>query len=335
MEWSNKRVLVAGGAGMIGSHLARTLVGMGANVCVVDNLSSGSLSNISDFKNKANLIDIQIVDLRELEACLRVTEGFDYVFQFAANMGGVQYISSIGADIMRDSSLININMLHASLLNEVKQYCFSSSACVYSEHLQKDADVKPLKESDAWPAAPDQFYGIEKLFAEKLCEAHQQDYGMNIRVARFHNILGEAYTAFDGLKAKAPCHIILKVLQCPDGGEIEIWGDGLQSRSFLYIDDCIEGILKLMESDYGKPINIGSDRLVTINELARIIIGISGKRISIRHDLSKPQGVRGRNASLELVEKVLGWRPKISLEEGLERTYRWAEEHLGELEGIK
>ena len=245
------------------------------------------------------------------------------------------HISSVGADIMRDNSLININMMHIAQMGKVKRYLFSSSACVYPEYLQEGEIATPLKEPDAWPAAPDQFYGIEKLFAEKVCEAYAKDYGMNIRVARFHNVLGEAYTAFDGFKAKAPCHIILKVLQCPDGGEIEIWGDGKQSRSFLYIDDCIEGILKLMESDYNKPINIGSDRLVTIDELARIIIGISGKRINIRHDLSKPQGVRGRNASLELVEKVLDWRPKISLEEGLERTYRWAEKRLGELEGVE
>jgi len=329
MEWSNKKVLIAGGAGMIGSHLAKELVGRGAFVIVADDLSSGSQKNLMGIA-----CDFVRSDLRVEESCRRVMRDMDYVFQLAANMGGILHISSIGADIMRDNSLININMLHAAQVGKMKRYLFSSSACVYPEYLQTDAEVKPLRESDAWPAFPDQFYGVEKLFAEKVCEAYENDYGMNLRVARFHNILGEAYTAFDGLKAKAPCHIILKVLQCPDGGEIEIWGDGKQSRSFLYIDDCIEGILKLMESDYGLPINIGSDRLVTIDELAQIVIGISGKRISIRHDLSKPQGVRGRNASLELVEKVLHWRPKVSLEEGLERTYRWAEKHLGELEGI-
>lgn len=329
IEWNDKKVLIAGGAGMIGCHLAKELVGRGAFVTVADDLSSGSQKNLTGIA-----CDFVRTDLRVEENCRRETLGMDYVFQLAANMGGIQHISSIGADIMRDSALININMLHIAQMSEVKCYLFSSSACVYNEYLQKDADVKPLKESDAWPASPDQYYGLEKLFSEKLCEAYQKDYSMNIRVTRFHNILGEAYTAFDKLKAKAPCHIILKVLNCPGGGEIDIWGDGKQSRSFLYIDDCIEGILKLMESDYDKPINIGSDRLVTIDELAQIVIGISGKEISIKHDLSKPQGVRGRNASLELVEQVLGWRPKISLEEGLERTYKWAEKHLGELEGI-
>jgi len=331
MIWHGKKVLVAGGAGLIGSHMARALSGKGARVCVADNLSSGSLKNIQDFEDN---VDIQVVDLREESNCMKLTKDIDYVFQFAANMGGIGYITQIGADIMRDSSLININMLHASHLNKVKGYFYSSSACVYPEYLQKSAEVTPLKEEDAIPAEPDQFYGWEKLFTEKLCEGYQKDYGMNIRLARFHNVLGEVYTAFDKFKAKAPCHIILKVLNCPDGGEIEIWGDGKQTRSFLYIDDCIEGVLKLMEGDYEKPINIGSDRLVTIDELAKIIIDISGKKISIKHDLTKPQGVRGRNADLTLIKKVLNWEPKVSLEEALKRTYDWAKERMTELENI-
>ncbi len=331
MNWRDKKVLVGGGAGLIGSHMARTLSGKEARVCVADNLSSGSLKNVQDFKDN---VDIQVVDLREESNCMKLTKDIDYVFQFAANMGGIGYITQIGADIMRDSSLININMLHASHLNKVKGYFYSSSACVYPEYLQKSAEVTPLKEEDAIPAEPDQFYGWEKLFTEKLCEGYQKDYGMNIRLARFHNVLGEVYTAFDKFKAKAPCHIILKVLNCPDGGEIEIWGDGKQTRSFLYIDDCIEGVLKLMESDYEKPINIGSDRLVTIDELAEIIIDISGKKISIKHDLTKPQGVRGRNADLTLIKKVLNWEPKVSLEEALKRTYDWAKERMTQLENI-
>lgn len=331
MNWRDKKVLVGGGAGLIGSHMARTLSGKGARVCIADNLSSGSLKNVQDFKDN---VDIQVVDLREESNCMKLTKDIDYVFQFAANMGGIGYITQIGADIMRDSSLININMLHASHLNKVKGYFYSSSACVYPEYLQKSAEVIPLKEEDAIPAEPDQFYGWEKLFTEKLCEGYQKDYGMNIRLARFHNVLGEVYTAFDKFKAKAPCHIILKVLNCPDGGEIEIWGDGKQTRSFLYIDDCIEGVLKLMESDYERPINIGSDRLVTIDELAEIIIDISGKKINIKHDLTKPQGVRGRNADLTLIKKVLNWEPKVSLEEALKRTYDWAKERMTELENI-
>jgi GDP-D-mannose 3',5'-epimerase len=331
MIWHDKKVLVAGGAGLIGSHLARTLLRNGARVCIADNLSSGSLKNIEDIKEK---IDVQGVDLREENICTKLTKNVDYVFQLAANMGGIGYITQIGADIMRDNLLININMLHASYSNKVKGYFYSSSACVYPEYLQKNTGVTPLKEEDAIPADPDQFYGWEKLVTERLCEAYQKDYGMNIRVARFHNVFGEIYTAFDKQKGKAPCHLILKALKYPEQ-DFVIWGDGKQTRSFLYIDDCIEGVLTLMESNYTKPVNIGSDRLVTIDELAQIIINISGKDISIQHDLSKPQGVRGRNADLTLVKSVLGWEPKITLEEGLRRTYQWAVERVAELENIQ
>ena len=330
MDWTNSRVLVAGGAGLIGSHMARTLLGKGARVRAVDNLSGGSLNNIKDIKNK---IDFRNEDLREKKNCLKMTKGIDYVFQFAANMGGIGYITSIGADIMRDNILINANMLQAAHENKVTGYFYSSSACVYPEYLQKDSKVVPLKEDDAFPADPDQFYGWEKIFTEKLCEAYRTDYGMNIRVARFHNIYGEVYTAFDKQKGKAPCHLIMKALKYPDQDYV-VWGDGKQTRSFLYIDDCIEAVLRLMESDYTGAINIGSDRLVTIDELAGITIKISGKKIEIKHDLTRPQGVRGRNADLTLVKKVLGWEPRVSLEEGLKRTYDWARGRFDELENI-
>jgi len=326
----DKKVLVAGGAGLIGSHLARTLVNKGAEVCVVDNLFSGSLKNIEDIKNKVEFVD---ADLREESECKKLTKNKDYVFQLAANMGGIGYITSVGADIIRDNILINANMLQASCENKVKGYFYSSSACVYPEYRQKDASVIPLKEEDAIPADPDQFYGWEKLVTEKLCEAYQKDYGMNIRMARFHNVYGEVYTAFDKEKGKAPCHIVMKALRYPEQ-EFVIWGDGRQTRSFLYIDDCVEGVLKLMESNYLKPVNIGSDRLVTIDELAQIVIKISGKNVTIKHDLSKPQGVRGRNADITLVRKEVGWEPKVSLEEGLRRTYEWAKERVNELENI-
>ena len=328
--WHGRKVLVGGGAGLIGSHLARMLLGKGARVCIADNLSSGSLKNIEDIKGK---VDIQIVDLRETDICKKLTKDTDYVFQLAANMGGIGYITSIGADIMRDNTLINVNMLQASLENKVDKYFYSSSACVYPEYLQKDEDIAPLKEADAIPADPDQFYGWEKILTEKLCEAYQKDYGMNIRVARFHNVFGEVYTAFDKQKGKAPCHLILKALKYPEQ-DFVVWGDGKQTRSFLYIDDCVEGVLALMEGDYKEPVNIGSDRLVTIDELAKIIIKLSGKEIKIKHDLSKPQGVRGRNADLTLVKRVVGWKPKTSLEEGLRRTYEWARDRVAELENI-
>jgi len=328
--WYNKRILVAGGAGLIGSHIARTLLNKGAKVTIADNLSSGSTKNIEDIKNKVLFVS---VDLRKESECKKLTRGKDYVFQFAANMGGIGYITAVGADIMRDNILINTNMLQAALENKVEGYFYSSSACVYPEYRQKDVSVMPLKESDAIPADPDQFYGWEKLITEKLCEAYQKDYSMNIRVARFHNVFGEVYTAFDKEKGKAPCHIILKALRYPEQDFI-IWGDGKQTRSFLYIDDCVEGVLKLMESNYLKPVNIGSDRLVTIDQLAQIVIKISGKNITIKHDLSKPQGVRGRNADITLVRKEVGWEPKVSLEEGLRRTYEWAKVRIDELINI-
>ena len=330
MNWTNSKVLVAGGAGLIGSHMARTLLSKGAVVRVADDLSGGSLNNIKDIKNK---IDFHKIDLREKKNCLKMTKGVDYVFQFAANMGGIGYITSIGADIMRDSVLINTNMLQSAHENKVTEYFYSSSACVYPEYLQKDAKVTPLKEADAYPADPDQFYGWEKIFTEKMCEAYRADYGMNIKIARFHNIYGEVYTAFDKQKGKAPCHLIMKALRYPDQDYV-VWGDGKQTRSFLYIDDCIEGVLRLMDSDYTGSINIGSDRMVTIDELAEMTIKISGKKIELKHDLSKPQGVRGRNADLTLVKKVLNWEPSVSLEEGLKRTYDWAKERFAELENI-
>ena len=330
IDWANKKALVAGGAGLIGSHLARTLTNKGAEVCVVDNLSSGSAKNIADIKDK---VEFAPADLRQEATCKSLTKDKDYVFQLAANMGGIGYITAVGADIMRDNILINTNMLQAALENKVQGYFYSSSACVYPEYKQKDVAVTALKEDDAIPADPDQFYGWEKLITEKLCEAYQKDYGMNIRVARFHNVYGEVYTAFDKDKGKAPCHIIMKALRYPEQ-EFVIWGDGKQTRSFLYINDCIEGVLKLMESSYLKPVNIGSDRLITIDELAQIVINISGKDIHIKHDLSKPQGVRGRNADITLVRKEVGWKPVVSLEEGMRRTYEWAQERLTELENI-
>jgi GDP-D-mannose 3', 5'-epimerase len=328
--WTGKTVLVAGGAGMIGPHMARALLQRGAKVCITDNLSSGNLRNIADIRDDASL---EVVDLRELDTCLRLTEGMDYVFQFAANMGGIGYITAIGADIMRDSALININMLEAAARNQVKRFFFSSSACIYPTGLQTRAEVAPLKEDDAMPADPNEFYGWEKLASEKLCEAYHKDYGLEVRIGRFHNIFGEAYTAFDPLKGKAPAHLVMKALRYPEEPFV-VWGDGEQTRSFLYIDDCVEGVLKLVESNYSEPINIGSDQLVSINGMVNILREISGKPIQVEYDLSKPQGVRGRNADLTLVKQALGWEPKISLEEGLSRLYSWAGENLADIEQI-
>ena len=329
-DWAGKKVLVCGGAGMIGSHMAKRLVHEGADVTLADDLSSGSERNITDIKNQ---LDFRLLDLRDYGRCRSVAENKDCIFQFAADMGGIGYITAVGADIMRNSVSINLNMLQAAQQCGVTEYFYSSSACVYPEYLQTEAEVSPLKEADAYPAQPDQFYGWEKLFSELLAEAYQRDYGMTIHMARFHNIYGSMYTCFDQAKGKAPCHLILKAIRHPDPPFI-VWGDGMATRSFLYIDDCVEAVLRLMGTDYYSPLNIGSDRLISVDGLARLIIGISGKQIDIQHDTTKPQGVRGRNADLQLAEQILKWRPQVSLEDGLEHVYAWAVDHFDDLEGI-
>jgi nucleoside-diphosphate-sugar epimerase len=297
-------------------------VSEGAIVTGVDNNSSGDRRNLEDVAGKVRLIE---ADLRDKETVLRITRDQDYVFHLAANMGGIGYISRVGAAIMSDNLLMNINMLEASVASRVKRFFYSSSACVYPVGRQTVPDTAPLKEDDAIPADPNEFYGWEKLVTEKMCEAYNRDYGLEVRIARFHNVFGEAYNAFDPERGKAPGHLIRKAILYPKERFV-VWGDGKQTRSFLYVEDCVEGILRLMESDYAGPVNIGSDRAVTIEELARIIIEISGKDIKIEYDPTKPQGVRGRNADLTLARRVLGWSPRIPLEEGLRRTYFWAKE---------
>ena len=331
INWHGKKVLVCGGAGFIGSHLSRKLIKEGADVRIIDDLSSGSQANVSDLVDSAEFLKY---DLRSYVTCQRLFQiKPDVIFQLAANMGGIGWITSIGADIMHDSGLINIQMLELAHKHEIEHYFYSSSACIYPNYLQIFADVKPLAEVDAYPAEPDQFYGWEKLFTEKLCEAYQLDYGMNIKVARFHNIFGECFTSFDKDKGKAPAHMIIKAIKHPEPPFL-MWGDGKQTRSFLYIDDCVNGILKLMNSDFDSPINIGSDYLVDMNSLAKLAIDFSGKEVDIIYDTSKPQGVRGRNADLELVEKELDWLPEISLEEGMKKTYEWAVKNYNKLENI-
>jgi nucleoside-diphosphate-sugar epimerase len=237
-------------------------------------------------------------------------------------MGGIGFITEVGAEIMHDSVIMNANMLQASMDNGIEKLFFSSSACIYPTFRQEDSNNLGLKEEDAYPAEPDDYYGWEKLYTEKMCEAYQRDSNLEVRVARFHNIYGPEGT-YDGGREKSPAALCRKVAQANNDGIIEIWGDGEQSRSYCYIDDCIEGILRLMKSDFDHPINIGSDRLISINELADIIINISGKNIDKKYDLSAPQGVRGRNADLNLIKDTLNWEPKITLEEGMTETYNW------------
>jgi nucleoside-diphosphate-sugar epimerase len=312
-----ERISVTGGGGFIGSHIARHLYSQGNFVRVVD-------LKFDDYIKEKYYSERLQLDLRVWENCLTATKDVDKVYNLAANMGGIGFITSVGAEVMHDNVLINTYMLEASRKNKVKRFLFTSSACVYPTYLQTDPKVKGLKEEDAYPADPDNFYGWEKLYTEKMCEAYHRDYGMNIRIVRYHNIYGPEGT-YKGGREKSPAALCRKVAEATNPGTITIWGDGKQTRSYCYIDDAVRGTVMLMESDWDKPINIGSERLVTIDELADIIIEISGKKITKLYDLSAPQGVRGRNADISLARKALGWEPQISLEEGLRRTYRWIE----------
>jgi GDP-D-mannose 3',5'-epimerase len=309
------RILVTGGGGFIGSHLAKYLYSQGHFVRVADVKFDDYIEG-EYCTEKANL------DLRILDNCLKATQGIDKVYNLAANMGGIGFITSVFADIMHDNVLINTHMLEASVRNKVKRFLFSSSACIYPNYKQTEAEVPGLKEEDAYPADPNEAYGWEKLFTEEMIKAYQIDYNLDARMVRYHNIYGPEGT-YKGGKEKAPAALCRKVAEASDPGSIEVWGDGKATRSFCYIDDCVRGTVALMESGHDKPLNIGSDRLISVDDLADIIIRASGKKLAKTYDTSAPEGVRGRNADLSLVRSVLNWEPEISLEEGLARTYQW------------
>jgi len=313
------KVVVTGAGGFIGSHLCRHLKNKGCWVRAVDTKWDNYITGYAD--------QFVTADLRKAKPCLQVVKGINIVYNLAANMGGIGYITTVKAEVMRDNVLINVNMLEAARKHKVDKYFFSSSACVYPTYKQESPEVLPLKEDDAYPADPDNEYGWEKLFTERLCMDYAEDFELEIRVARFHNIYGPEGT-YKGGREKAPAALCRKVAEASNPGKITIWGDGKQTRSFCYIDDCIRGIDMLVESNCANPLNIGSDRLVTIDELADIIIEISGKRIRKVYDDTKPQGVRGRNADLTMAKRVLSWEPKVSLEEGLAKTYNWIEKQL-------
>ena len=313
------RVLVTGAGGFIGHHLVTYLKQRGYWVRGVD-LKYPEYTDV-------DADEFEILDLRRWDNCLRATEGVDEVYALAADMGGMGFISSHHAEILHNNALINLHTLEAARENGVRRYLYSSSACIYPEYLQTDADVKPLREQDAYPAQPQDAYGWEKLITEKLCEYYASDYGLETRIVRFHNIYGPNGT-WDGGREKAPAALCRKIAQVEDGGTIEIWGDGEQTRSFCYIDDCVEGIYRLMQSDHREPLNLGRDDMISINGLARLIIDISGKRdIELRH-VEGPQGVRGRNSDNTRLREVLGWEPGIGLREGLEPTYAWIEQQV-------
>lgn len=309
-------VVVTGAGGFIGHHLVRSLKDRGYWVRGVD---------IKEPEYEATAADeFLLLDLRTWENCVQAVDGMEHVYHLAADMGGIGYITANHADIARNDILINTHMLEASRLAGVSRFLFSSSACIYPEYRQNDADVTALKEDDAYPAMPEEGYGWEKLFTEKLCQYYHEDFDIETRVARFHNVYGPLGT-WDGGKEKAPAAISRKIARSEDVDEIDIWGDGSQTRSFMYIDDCVDGVYRLMHSDYHHPLNLGTDELVTINELVDIVARIAGKKIEKKHDLSKPQGVRGRNSDNTRIKEVLGWAPSIPLSEGLGHTYRWVE----------
>jgi len=314
-----QRVSVTGAGGFVGHHLLKRLVAEGCWVRGVD------LKPPEYEPSPAH--EFELLDLRRWENCARATRGVEEVYNLAANMGGIGFIESHKAEVMHDNVLINVHMLEGARLNGVKRYLYTSSACVYPGYRQNSADVTPLKEEDAYPADAEDGYGWEKLFSERQCRHYYEDYGLETRVVRFHNIYGPLGT-YDGGREKSPAAICRKVALAEDGGEIEVWGDGKQTRSYCYIDDCVEGIHRLMRSDYREPLNLGSDRLVTIDELVDIVATVARKSIRRRYDVTKPQGVRGRNSDNSRLRKTLGWEPSTSLEKGLARTYQWIHSRL-------
>jgi GDP-D-mannose 3', 5'-epimerase len=311
-----RTALVAGGGGFIGHHLVTYLSQLGYRVRAVDVKLPEYEESLAD--------EFDLCDLRDLGECARATRGVDEVYQLAADMGGIGYITANRADVARNNVLINAHMLEAASRNGVSAYFYSSSACVYPVYRQESPTIMPLREEDAYPAQPEEGYGWEKLYSEKLCEYYTEEGKLDTRVARFHNIYGPLGT-YEGGREKAPAAISRKVALANGGDEIEVWGDGQQTRSFCYIDDCVEGIYRLMHSECREPLNLGSEELVTVDELVDLVCRIAGKQLLKRHDTTKTQGVRGRNSDNSKLNRVLGWEPGTSLEEGMRETYAWIE----------
>jgi nucleoside-diphosphate-sugar epimerase len=316
-----KNVLVTGAGGFIGHHLVKRLKREGHRVVGADWKYPEYEPTLADaFFN---------VDLRFKDQAERVFESsgrFDEVYHLAANMGGMGFIENYKALIMRDNTLISTNVLEAARRYTARRLFFSSSACAYNTDLQKDLNSPELSEDMAYPANPEDGYGWEKLFTERMCRHFREDFGLETRIARYHNVYGPLGT-WDGGREKAPAAICRKVILAEPHGKIEIWGDGLQTRSFMYIDDCVEGTVRIMRSDHPDPLNLGSDRLIAINDLAQMVMSFENRRLTLKH-VKGPLGVRGRNSDNTLIKKVLGWAPSLPLDEGMRQTYYWIKEQL-------
>jgi len=314
------KYLIVGAGGFIGGHLSKRLLEENNNVIGAD------IKPLDLWFQKHQKSKNFSLNMQEYENCIKMTRDVDYVINLACNMGGIGFIENNKADCML-SVLINTNLLRACKENKIKKYFFSSSACAYNKDLQQDPNIDGLREEDAYPAMPEDGYGWEKLFSERMCRHFTEDYGLETRVARFHNIYGPLGT-FDGGREKAPAAICRKIIEAKikNKKNIAIWGDGTQTRSFLYIEDCIDAVLKLFHSDFSKPINIGSDEKVSINQLISIVEDISGIKIDKDYQLDKPQGVKGRSSNNELIKKKLNWNYKFSLKDGIKKTYNWIED---------
>jgi len=315
----NKNILVVGAGGFIGGHLVKRFLDNGNKVVAADIKPKEYW--FQDFDNVENYYSM---DMKDIANCRKVTKNINYIFNMACNMGGMGFIENNKAECMQ-SVLINTNLLIASKEEKVEKYFFSSSACAYNKSKQQDVFIEGLKEEDAYPADPEDGYGWEKLFSERMCRHFQEDYGIQVRIARYHNIYGP-YGTYDGGREKAPAALCRKVINAKKNNEkkIDVWGDGKQTRTFLYVDDCVEGTIRLFESDYSEPVNIGSDEQVSINQMLEVIEGISGiDKLERNYQLDKPKGVRGRSSNNDLVKKVLNWSYTMKLKDGLEKTYNW------------
>lgn len=314
-----KRVLVTGAGGFIGHHLVGYLKKRGYWIRGVDIKRPEFEPSQAD--------DFRILDLREFDNCLKASQDVAEVYQLAADMGGIGYITAYHARVLRNNILINMHMLEAARQNSLEKYLFTSSACIYPQYLQDKPDVIPLKEEDAYPADAEPGYGWEKLIAELAGQYYREDWDLKTYAVRFHNIFGPL-GSYEGGREKSLAAICRKVALAKPEDEIEVWGDGKQTRSYCYIDDCVEGIYRLMQSEEHAPINLGQDRMITIDELVDMVAKIAGKSIQKRYDLTKPQGIRGRNSDNTKLREVLQWEPRVSLEKGSEITYKWIYKRL-------